>query len=176
MPDGAMQIHNSKIYTSDSHWDARIESEFTHHGTLIYDVPVLHIVPNKIGDVIIHECSVGGVSSSGGKFKRIIEMKCDDISSELSDNNSNNKKNNKKRKRFTQNNTTILSSLDNLSQNKYDDSIIQSLDKSRLLSRRKVVTSKGIIIMHIGKDRNIYSLEIKFTAESKSEGLDRLWC
>jgi hypothetical protein len=76
-----------------------------------------------------------------------------------------------------QSTSTILSSLDHRSGNNhfYDDSIIKNIDQSRLLTRTKTVDSAGLIIMHIGKDRNISSLEYQFTSSSVHEGWESIW-
>jgi hypothetical protein len=176
------RLNSSQIFTSDSHWETRIVSEFTHQGTIIYDFPVYQVIPKRLGDREVKEGS-GGVSSSGGKYKHQHQLELtnnndDGVNGKQQWNNTESggkQQRSNKRKRFMQQTSTILSSLDKNSQHLFDDSVIQSIDRSRLLSRTKTVDSAGYIIMHIGRDRNIHSLEFQFTSSSVHEGWESIW-
>ncbi len=131
-------------------------------GTLIYDFPMNEIIPSNSSftDPLMGNSSpINNLNNNENSIMKIENTQNNQFTT-TQNSLTNTQRGNKKRKRFMSKDHTILSNIDN-EQHIYDNTVIKKLNNADLLPTEVVVETLASLIFHVGKDRNIYSMEFQ---------------
>lgn len=157
------RIHNTQMYTSRDHWNSKLVLEFTHQGTLIYEsVSGEDLIPSQRSKNDSTQNSTE--NSVDGCDIMTTKTSCEGNVIENNNTTSNYTTTPTTSSRYKPNthnihnkgklnNTSIL----NNNNTQFDNTVIQRMNRSAVKSRKMLST--GTIVLHIGKDKNIYAME-----------------